>query len=425
MATISIIIKSKKPVANLYLRFQNGRGSDFQIPTPITVLQAHWDFKKQKLRNIATLENRDSFNLKLSGMKNFVLEKYNDGYMNGEIIDKRFIHNKVSDFFNRPNQEKKGAPEHHKIYLSDFSRWWIREKSKMFGAGMKRKMSERSIKNYENAISEIEEFEGKDKIRLRDCDNEKLQEFADWLNEKKFQPSTVEKKASRILFFLNRAVALKFSVHSKYKEDIYLESSQKDYKEQYFNEEEIKRIYNWDFSYSERLDNCRDLLILSLRSGLRISDFNNNMNTDCIDQGFIEVKTKKTRTWVSIPIHADIEQILKKRNGAFPEHISDSEYNKTIKEIAFVCEFDEYVKGAVYKKVGEVNRKVFGTYKRYELVCSHIGRRSFATLLFGKIPNTDLMAICGWSSEKMMLHYIQKSNRESAEVLKSYWENKY
>ena len=73
----------------------------------------------------------------------------------------------------------------------------------------------------------------------------------------------------------------------------------------------------------------------------------------------------------------------------------------------------------------KVKRKVIKVYKKYELVTSHICRRSFATNLFGKIPNKAIMDICGWSNEEMLFKYNKQTNMESAKILKEYWEEKY
>jgi integrase len=81
------------------------------------------------------------------------------------------------------------------------------------------------------------------------------------------------------------------------------------------------------------------------------------------------------------------------------------------------------MKGSIYNK--NTKRKEVDIYKKHELVTSHIGRRSFATNHFGKLPNSVIMRVCGWSKEEMMLKYIKKSNREDAVALQQYWEETY
>jgi hypothetical protein len=69
----------------------------------------------------------------------------------------------------------------------------------------------------------------------------------------------------------------------------------------------------------------------------------------------------------------------------------------------------------------DTKRNKLDYYKKYELVSSHICRRHLQLNLFGKVPNYVIQAVGGWSTEKMMLHYI-KSNREQSRRTKKYWD---
>ena len=55
------------------------------------------------------------------------------------------------------------------------------------------------------------------------------------------------------------------------------------------------------------------------------------------------------------------------------------------------------------------------------LVSSHIGRRSFASNNYGKIPTSFLMYITGHTTEAMFLTYIGKSNKDIAMELTNYF----
>lgn len=426
MATVSFVIKSKRTFCNVYLRFLNGKQKEILFPIGVYIEGKHWDKKKHRVKKTSLMDKdkRFALNLQLAKLKIHIMELYNKIYMSGGVPDRFTFEKSVQDFFNRPAHEDKMRIKTEAIYLTDFSRFWMKEKAKKYRYGRNGFLSKKSIGNYNNAISQLEEFEGNEKIKMTKVNGEVLQDFADWLLDQDYSPSTVKKKIDRILFFCNRANDLRYSISDQYSEPIFVEEKEKDYNEQYLNEQEIDRLYEWDLSYDERLENCRDLFLISLRTGLRISDFNHRLNTSNINDRFIEIKTKKTNTWVSIPIHSQVEAILEKRNGEFPETMSDFEYNQTIREIGLICEFNEKVRGAVYKNENGRKRKVVGTYRRYELFTSHMARKSMATSLYGKIPNTDIMAIMGWSDEKMLLRYAQKNNRESANVLKSFWANK-
>ena len=69
-----------------------------------------------------------------------------------------------------------------------------------------------------------------------------------------------------------------------------------------------------------------------------------------------------------------------------------------------------------------IHRKKFGKYPKYELVSSHVCRRSFATNLYGKIDTLTIMKITGHKTEKQFLEYIKITPKEYAEKLKDFWK---
>jgi integrase len=200
-------------------------------------------------------------------------------------------------------------------------------------------------------------------------------------------------------------------------------------KDIYLNEDEINKIFNHKFN-SDYLDNARDWFIIGLRTGLRISDFL-KLNKKNIVDGFIEKNTLKTDFPVIIPIHEQVQFVLDKRKGKFPREISDQKFNDYIKKVCEEVGINEEVEGAkmdevVIRKNGEketIFRKKTGIYKKYELVTSHICRRSFATNLYGKIDTLTIMKITGHQTESQFLSYIKVTPKEYAEKLKSYWKN--
>ncbi len=54
-------------------------------------------------------------------------------------------------------------------------------------------------------------------------------------------------------------------------------------------------------------------------------------------------------------------------------------------------------------------------------VTSHIGRRSFATNNYGKIPTSLLISATGHSTEQMFLEYIGKTDTQKAMQLADYF----
>jgi integrase len=109
-----------------------------------------------------------------------------------------------------------------------------------------------------------------------------------------------------------------------------------------------------------------------------------------------------------------VREILDKRGGEFPMAISDQRYNTNIKKICELVGIDEVIYGSKMDK--NTKRLIKGYFPKYEMVTSHIGRRSFATCQYGHLPNTHIMAYTGHSTEKQLLAYIGKPQAEVSKL---------
>ena len=196
----------------------------------------------------------------------------------------------------------------------------------------------------------------------------------------------------------------------------------------YLTFEDLTKIENNSKNQlTDSLDNAKDWLIISCYSGQRISDFMRFTDEQIRKEDgeyLLEFTQKKTNKLTTIPLHPKVLEILQKRNGKFPYEISDQKYNDYIKEVCKIAELNQLIFGSKNAET-EPNSKVFrkksGTYKKWELVTSHIGRRSFATNFYGKIPTTFLINMTNHSSEAMFLNYIGKSNKDLAKETFKYF----
>lgn len=426
MATTNLLIKGTKNPVNVYIRFTNTRHLDFFVNTGIVVNPNHWDSKNQKIRNLIEIQNRDEINSKLAKLKISVLDEFNMAFMNGSIINQLWLKEVVQNHFNRPKLEENKKNHEHHIYLTSFIDWWLKEKAVEYKISASQYMPEKTILIYKVLNKTIKDFEGKDKITFKNLTIKKLDDYSKYLTKNQYLNSTASRMIGRLKFFCKRAEAENIFVNKSYIDKVFLTNDAEEYKTPYLNEDEINTIYKKDLSYNDELDNVRDNFIIGLWTGLRVSDFLTRLKIENINDGFVEIKTKKTATWVVIPIHKQFQSILNKRAGFLPSKIDEKKFNKHIKTICQICNIDEKMMGGISTKdikTGKT-RKVIKVYKKYELITSHVCRRSFATNLFGRIPNADLMKLGGWSTEQMMLHYIKSTNKESAEKLKKLWETK-
>lgn len=260
------------------------------------------------------------------------------------------------------------------------------------------------------------EFSSKDnkKYRLKEIDLLFYNRFVAFLRvDCKYNDNTIGKYIGTLKTFLNDAIENGVPITPKIKKFKVPTASTKDV---YLNDHEINKIYSHNFNENLRLKNARDLFIIGLRTGMRVSDFT-RLHEAKIDDDFIETVTLKTGKTVTIPIHPQLETII--HNG-LPHPISEQKLNDYFKEICQIVGIDEVVEGS--KMNPKTKRKVRGLYPKYELVSTHTCRRSFATNLYGKIPTNVIMAITAHTKESTFLKYIKITDKENANMLKTYWE---
>lgn len=174
----------------------------------------------------------------------------------------------------------------------------------------------------------------------------------------------------------------------------------------------------------DKLQAAKDWLIISCYTGQRVSDFmnfskemiQNVHNKLCIY--FTQQKTQKT---VLLPLHPVVKEIISKNAFNFPKKITPQRYNEQIKEVAKLANVVQSIN--TRKRNGF--RASLTSIPKWEAISSHIGRRSFATNFYGKIPTPLLMQATGHSSEQMFQRYISNIDTERTYNLSLYFEEIY
>ncbi|MFA7446027.1 MAG: tyrosine-type recombinase/integrase [Flavobacteriaceae bacterium] len=374
----------------------------------------------------ATTTNKDLINSKLKELESVILDKWTNDTLNKQNISKDWLKNVINGFFGRAN-----TSELYKVYLVDWVQKFIDESPKRLYKG--KPISTRTIQKYKTTYLKLQEFENHTKTRLRfeNIDLKFYRDFVSYCNKvQRLNNNSIGSYIGHLKLWCKVIELEGLPINPQYKHSEFMTLSNKT-KDTYLNESEINQIFNHDFSTSERLDNARDLFIIGLRTGLRISDFLRLKDIN-LKRGFIEIETAKTGEPVIIPLHPQITAILEKRNGALPYSISDQKFNEYIKEICEKVGINEKTEGAKKIKIViqektkttpevSIYRKEIGQYPKYELISSHTCRRSFASNLYGKLPNMVIMAITGHTTESVFLKYIKITKKEHAETLKTFW----
>lgn len=407
-------LRGTKSIKKIYVRFFHNK-IDLMVWTNLVTTEEGWDCKSESI-----VEN-SAQNESLQSLKLDILKGYNSSFSKGQVIDKNWLQSIVSESFSRPKFEAKLVNPAHTLYVSDFCQWWMQNHASSWKVSARQVMGSVVKSQYQKFADMYAEYESETgtKNELRKLTTDDIYDFVTWMEEAGYMPETIKRNVTRLKFFLLRAVEHGMEVSTVYKQTIYIEKDSEELESVYLNENEIEAIYGLDFSHDDEMDNVRDLLIISCYSGLRVSDLMEKLNTENIKDGFISVKTKKTGSFVKIPVHPFVKSILNKRFGHLPRKMRASDYNLKIKTVAMLAHIDNQVYGKLFDS--DKKRKVVGYFRKYELIASHVGRKSFVSNLRGKIGDEALQKLAGWSSDKMLQKYTKTTKTEYAEVLAIHW----
>ncbi|RYH75541.1 integrase [Flavobacteriaceae bacterium 144Ye] len=420
MATINYLVVGKKNHCNILLRFKNGRKLDVTTSTELKVIPKNWSKPKQKVKNTSGELSKDFINSKLSALKTYIFDEFNIDNSSGITIDKSWLVLKVSTFFDRQNTNN---IKHSLNYFTDYIQVYIDDSPFRLKPGSQKPISQATIKKYKTTKQKIFDYEAKHNVKLevKDVNLDFYKNFIQLLKiDQNINLNTIGSYISSIKTIVRDAKLNGVEVHEHiehpnfYTPKIEAESI-------VLNNKEIKKVAMLNLNKYHALDNARDLFIIGLRTGLRVSDFL-RLTMDNFTNGLIEIETQKTSKKVKIPLHEDVKQVLSKHNG-LPRMISDQKFNKHIKKICEMADINELVVGSKLDK--ETKRKKHGTYEKWELVTSHICRRSFATNLYGKVPNGVIMGVTGHRTEREFLKYIKVTPSENAKMIEQFWDNEY
>lgn len=415
MSTLNYLVKGKKNFSNILIRFKNGRKFDYTTSTELKVEPKNWSQAKQKVKNTAGDKTKDTINNHLLDLKKHIIDNFNLDNATGVYIDKQWLQKQIAFYFNRPLNET----VLDEVYFLQFIENFIKEAPTRIIKATNKPVSSSTITKYNSTKKKLEGYENhyKTKLKFTDLDLNFHKQFLHYINVvENIGINTTGKYITTIKSFAREALLQGLPVHKEINHPNFFVPTEKT-EDIYLKDEEINKIYNHNFKNNERLENARDLFIIGLRTGLRVSDFLRLKQTN-IKDGFIEIETQKTGQEVVIPMHWQVKEILEKRNG-FPTKLSDQKFNLYIKEVAEISRLKELTKGSKVNK--ETNRKEKGTYPKHELITSHICRRSFASNLYGELPNMVIMGITGHKTETQFLKYIKITPKENANKLKEYW----
>lgn len=287
-----------------------------------------------------------------------------------------------------------------------------------------------TVWNYKNTLRRYKDFISDNGLRdsFTLFDENFITEFDTYLTEEQeLAMNTIVGSHSQLKTMLREAQNKGYLHDSSY---LNWPSKTVNFTKVYLTDAEINMLYHLQISDVQRRENhigqeshieeSRDIFIISARTGLRFSDLR-NLNSATWDltpqKESITILIQKTTDKLTIPLHQQVIDIYKKYQGHFPSPVDKSKYNKHIRLCAKIAGIDTNISSFNWEK----GRPVMGVYKKYELISSHTGRRSFATNLYliCKRPH-QVMNLTGHKTEANFKKYICVDQKELAEAARKY-----
>jgi integrase len=410
MASIYLLLQSKKSPAVIYIRLRDGRTLDIKAKTNYHIDPINWDDAEQRPTKKALKDiHIANLDTDLAALKNDLLKEYNRS-KGVKVVDAQWL----KDFVNPPQEQEK-----HPDKLVDYIDTFIEFKKADVKSSTITKCNviKHLLLRYQEQTKSV--------LYIRDIDAKFKMDFEKYCISVGYAPNTTARNIRFIKTFCRHAKANGVETHYQ------LDSIKAKYYKVdniYLDEKEITAIEKIESKkLTDGLENARDWLLISCYCGQRVSDFlrfdksmiRYEKNKAGELKPLIEFTQVKTEKIMTIPLHKKIIEIMKKYDGDFPRKISDQKYNEHIKKVCEAAEINQPTHGTLFDH--KLKEKVTKDYPKHLMVSSHIGRRSFATNNYGKIPTSFLMYITGHTTEAMFLTYIGKSNKDIAMELTNYF----
>ncbi len=368
-------------------------------------------------------EQLKSINLQLSRYKNKVAEI--ESFWTGQKIEPTIDGLRVEldkEFKILPTPEPEPGPE--KITLFGFIDNYIKT-VKFTRESNPKPINLRTIQKYNTTLKTLQDFaqrKRKGKLDFENIDLNFYQDFVTFLQtplkvgktvKYGHSQNTVGKYIKTLKVFLKEATEAGINTNHAFESKKFAATTE-NVEHINLTENELDLLWNYDLSNNRRLESVRDLFLISCYTGLRFQDFTAISPENIIEGTKLKIFTRKTGKAVVIPIHWRVADLLAKYENHLPRAISNQKMNDYLKEVGELAGINGNVETVKTKGGFRVSK----TFKKYELISCHTGRRTFATNLFrAGVPAISIMKLTGHQTEAIFMKYINVSDDENAELL--------
>ena len=423
MATINYKLQSKSESAPIYLLLSAGRRKIIFRKIGKSINSNNWSSKTGLPKQ--TIPSNKNLTTKLRKLKTFILDNLDDPKNKSKDELGDWLSYNIDLFFNRITDSEQSELVTDNIQIIIDTAHTRDNAKKGIGLSLCR------INSYKRLKALFNEFQDFKKHKVKELDKTKFDEFKTWLlDDKNYSPTYSLKKISDLKTVCKDARSrgvetspqlndIKVKQVSAYDDDmdvIILTPS------------EIEKIEKAELP-TKALINARKWLILACFTGQRGEDLTTRIKTDNFEQYgenlIIKITQQKGNKSVIIPVLPKVKEIYE--NG-MPYIVSTQKLNKHFKQIGKIAKIDTMIMGRIIEaspnKSEKRKRGIKKLRPKYEYISTHIGRRSFASNHYGKIPTPIIMRVTNHSKESTFLTYINQTDNSHIDTFLDYYKAK-
>lgn len=415
MATIKLEIRSaaKDRRVPIYLRFTSGQDIVLRVKTGLEVYAEHWSNPKGKLQpnpplnEMYTREDHTILENKLVLLKTFIETETNSLTSKGGIVTYGWLETLLAKFHNPDKKTDK-----QETLNEYFSRFIVEiESGERLTDSMKYRAG--TVKSFKGTLVQFNLYQGRKRLNFDAITMDFYNDFIRYCNRKNYSQNTTGKHIKHLKTIMRSAREEGLHQNNEIDRKAF-RVLRVEVQNIYLNGKEIQQLTELDLADNPIHGEARDIFLIGYYTVQRFSDYS-RINPDMIrtmNNGIkvLELIQEKTGEQVIIPIHPELDRLLKKYNYSLPKAY-EQKVNKRIKEVAALADITEPVqieqsKGGMIKKT---------TITKDKLIMTHTARRSGCTNMYlAGVPTLDIMKISGHKTENEFLKYIKVTKEETA-----------
>ena len=402
--TITFFIRGKSPkLSKVYVRLRDGRTVDQTSRTNFYVLSEAWNSKLEILNASKCPEELDwvKINDAITSLRKFLTRKYITETLNGRVsprwlndsleeyfgIGGNYSFNTAFDKFLRAHELSESRVKQYEVLRRLVLRFLLWKKGKTDDE-YARGTDLRTFNS--NLLTDLWEFTEKEHLIYKEHP-EFFQAVPDKREPRPRGKNTINDLFKKLRTFFHWCAETNLVEKNPF--DNFKVGADLYGTPVYLTLEELRTIFEADFSDCPRLARQRDVFVFQCCVGCRVGDLTNFKKSNVIDGAlqYIPHKTiSKNPKTIVIPLNDTAKTIAERYASSSSDKllpfISTQKYNEAIKEVCVRAGIDRTV--TVLDPLTRTERKV----RICDIASSHMARRTFAGNLYKRVKDADLVS---------------------------------